>query len=168
MRGINKLIKKIGKSEGGFVFLVALMAMAIMVAIGFFSLTTISEDTMVSFRFTGERKAFSAAESCAYFSFANVPYNTLNPTGNITDSLWSNSIQVDPTNDSTTTCRYNVYWVSRQQVGGFDFKYTFDSNLYRTAINGTDSLYGSSVSIETGVSSTPTLVEDTRYEAGGG
>jgi hypothetical protein len=63
---LYKLIKRTGNSENGFVLIVALIAILILIAIGFFALTTISGDLMITYRLVGERKALLAAESGAY------------------------------------------------------------------------------------------------------
>ena len=51
------------KSEDGFVLIAAIMAVMIMLAVGFFILTTSTQDIRISSRLIGERKALTAAES---------------------------------------------------------------------------------------------------------
>ena len=71
MRLVLKLIKRTSNSEQGFVLIVAIMAIVILTAIGFFALTMISGDLMISSRLTGERKALSAAESGVHAIYAS-------------------------------------------------------------------------------------------------
>ncbi|KQC09066.1 MAG: hypothetical protein APR62_03315 [Smithella sp. SDB] len=166
MYSLHKTIKKTVKSEKGFVFLVALMAVIVLIAIGFFALTTISEEMMISFRLTGERKAFSAAESGAYASAANIAvYDTLStPAGSDTVLYTFPRTYIDPDNDPYASYTGKVYWVRSISTEGFSYEYNFSQDLFKTIITGKDSNYGSSVSIEVGVSDTPGLTEDTIYK----
>lgn len=50
-------------SEKGFVLIAALIAMMILIAVGFLALTVTSDDLKITSRMYGERKAFSAAEA---------------------------------------------------------------------------------------------------------
>ena len=50
------------KSEDGFVLVAALLAMLIMIALGFYALSTTTQDMKTSSHIVAERKAFSAAE----------------------------------------------------------------------------------------------------------
>ncbi len=49
--------------EGGFVLVLALIAIMILLGIGYFALTVSTSDLRIASRIVGERKAFSAAES---------------------------------------------------------------------------------------------------------
>ena len=62
MHSAHKIFDYRQKSEGGFVLIAALMAVMILMAVGFFSLTVTSQDILISSRLVGERKALSAAE----------------------------------------------------------------------------------------------------------
>jgi Tfp pilus assembly protein PilX len=154
MRSKNKLIKRTGNSEQGFVLIVAIMAMLILMAIGFFALTMVSGDLMISSRLTGERKALSAAESGVHAVYANasLDFNSL-----LTYS--ATCIQVDPTNDPSTC--YSVAQTTNTQiqspsVGGGGWPTGYTSFIYNTDITGTDSNYGSSVKISIGMAPAPT------------
>jgi len=160
---LRNIIRKTAKSEEGFAFLVALMAIAVLIAIGFFALTTISEELMISFRLTGERKAFSAAESGAYAAAANITvYDGLSTPAGLNTVLHTfTRTYIDPDNDPNASYTGKVYWLRSISAEGFSFDYNFSQDLFKTIITGKDSLYGSSVSIEVGISDTPGLTDDT-------
>lgn len=52
-----------GKPAGGFVLIPALMGILILLAVGYFALTSSTGDMRIARQLIGERKAFSAAES---------------------------------------------------------------------------------------------------------
>lgn len=163
---LRKTIRKTGKSEKGFAFLVALMAITVLIAIGFFALTTISDELMISFRLAGERKAFSAAESGAYAAAANITIydNLATPAGTNTVLHTFSRTYIDPDNDPNASYTGKVYWVRSIGTEGFSLDYNFSQDMFKTIVTGKDSLYGSSVNIEVGVSDTPGRTEDTIYK----
>ena len=65
MQLVDKKFDYRQKSEGGFVLIAALMAVMILMAVGFLALTVTSQDILISSRLVGERKALSAAEAGA-------------------------------------------------------------------------------------------------------
>ena len=160
MRLINKLIKRTSNSEQGFVLIVAIMAAVILMAIGFFALTMISGDLMISARITCERKAYSAAESGVHAMYAS----SLNFNQLLTYS--SDKIYVDPTNDSSSY--YNVVQTTNTNnqapgVGGGSCT-NCKSFIYDTVITGHDSC-GSQVSISIGMAP-PSTQSDTQIISG--
>ena len=161
MRSKNKLIKRTSNSERGFVLIVALMAILILTAIGFFALTMVSGDLMISSRLTGERKALSAAESGVLAVYANA---ALNFNSLLTYS--ANCIQVDPTNDPSTcyTVALTTNTLTQASVNGGGCT-NCSSFIYNTNITGTDSTYGSSVTISIGLAPTSTQ-NDTQIISG--
>jgi len=92
MRSALRIFNRRQESENGFVLIVAIMAVMIIVAVGFFILTTTTQDIRISSRLVGERKAFSAAES-------GMQYLCLNFTGSAMSAISNQT--VDTTNDST-------------------------------------------------------------------
>jgi hypothetical protein len=152
MRSKNKLIKRTGNSEQGFVLIVALMAILILTAIGFFALTMVSGDLMISYRLTGERKALSAAESGALAVFADASHDC-----NALLGYTANNVQVDPTNDPSTS--YTVVGTTntfvQTHMGGGQCGGCV-AFIYNTVITGNDSNYNSSVTISVGMAPTPT------------
>jgi len=154
MRLINKLIKRTSNSEQGFVLIVAIMAIVILTAIGFFALTMISGDLMISSRLTGDRKAFSAAESGVHSLLASP--NSISYLLNNTPSTLC--IQVDPTNDPSTCYTVSATtnnWV-QAPVGNGGQCTNCKSFIYNTDITGKDSNYSSAVKISIGMAPTPT------------
>lgn len=160
MRLINKLIKRTSNSEQGFVLIVAIMAIVILTAIGFFALTMISGDLMISSRLTGDRKAFSAAESGVHAIYAS----SLNFTALLSYSI--SCTQVDPTNDPSTcysvSNTINTYNQAPVSGGGCT---NCSSFIYNTDITGQDTTYGSSVKISIGMSP-PSTQNDTNIIPG--
>ena len=149
MRSKNKLIKRTSNSERGFVLIVALMAILILTAIGFFALTMISGDLMISYRLTGDRKAYSAAESGVHSLLASP--NTIHDLLN--NSPPTACIQVDPTNDPSTCYTVSATtnnWV-QAPVGNGGQCFGCKSFVYNTDITGKDSNYSSSVKISIGM-----------------
>jgi Tfp pilus assembly protein PilX len=159
MRLINKLIKRTSNSEQGFVLIVAIMAIVILTAIGFFALTMISGDLMISSRLTGDRKAFSAAESGVHAIYAS----SLSPTDLVnaySSSTPSSCFQVDSTNDPSTcyTVQNAKNTYVQASVGGGGQATNYKAFIYNTDITGKDSNYGSSATISIGISPPPTMV----------
>ena len=149
MRSKNKLIKRTSNSERGFVLIVALMAILILTAIGFFALTMISGDLMISYRLTGDRKAYSAAESGVHSLLASP--NSISYLLNNTPSTLC--IQVDPTNDPSTCYTVSATtnnWV-QAPVGNGGQCTNCKSFIYNTDITGKDSNYSSAVKISIGM-----------------
>jgi Tfp pilus assembly protein PilX len=156
-----KLIKKKSNSEQGFVLIFAIMAILILTAIGFFALTMISGDLMISSRLTGERKALSAAEAGVHTVYSSYSIPQLL-------AYSSNScLQIDPTNDPSTcytiATATNTY--KQAAVGGGGQCTGCSSFIYDTDITGRDSNYGSSVTISIGLSP-PATSSDTNIIAG--
>jgi hypothetical protein len=135
------------KSEEGFVLIAAIMAVMIMLAVSFFILTTSTQDIRISSRLVGERKALSAAEAGAQTVYAAA---TLDFTTLLTYSV--SNIQVDSTNDPSIT--YSVLPTANTKkqtpLGGGQCS-GCSSFIYDTKIIGTDSQYGSSVTISIGM-----------------
>ena len=141
--------------------IVAIMAAVILMAIGFFALTMISGDLMISARITCERKAYSAAESGVHAIYAS----SLNFTQLLSYSN-ATCIQVDPTNDPSSCYTVAVTTNTNNQapgVGGGSCT-NCKSFIYDTAITGHDSC-GSQVSISIGMAP-PSTQSDTQIISG--
>ena len=141
--------------------IVAIMAVVVLMAIGFFALTMISGDLMISARITGERKAFSAAESGVHAMYAS--------SNNFTQLLayfTTNCQQVDNANDPSTC--YTVAATTNTNIqadvsgGGCT---NCSSFIYNTAITGYDTVYGSQVTISIGMAP-PSTQSDTNIIPG--
>jgi hypothetical protein len=149
MYSLNKIFKKAAKSEEGFVFLLALMGIFVLVAIGFLALSTISEELMISSRLVGERKAYSAAETGVYAVCANDTFANITKTA------------VDPVNDPT------VYYsaIDRGANGtvvlpGYPPGYKSTATVFE--VTGVDEKYSSRITLQIGVADKPTPA-DTNY-----
>lgn len=159
MHLVLKLIKRTSSSDQGFVLIFAIMAILILTAIGFFALTMISGDLMISSRLTGERKALSAAEAGVHAIYAS----SLSPAvlvSTYSSTTPSSCFQVDSTNDPSTCYTvqnaYNTY-VQSQTVGGGGQATNYKAFIYNTDITGKDSNYGSSATISIGISPAPAM-----------
>ena len=154
------------KSEKGFVLIAAIMAVIIMLALGFFILTTATQDILISARLVGERKALSAAEAGAMAVWAS-PSDL--PT--LVTASSNTSIQVDPVNDPNTSYTVNTALNNALPpviLPGYPGGYS--SPVFTTIIVGKDSHYNSSASIEIGFAppSTPGGTNYGNAGAGGG
>lgn len=129
-------------------FIVALMATIVLIAIGFFALTMISEDLMISSRMVAERKAFSAAEAGAHAIFASIDLD--NPYAvNI-----SKPVQIDPINDPTLAYLAQVINTERQVVFPGENLNTA-SLIYEALITGRDKAFKSEAKISIGIAPPP-------------
>jgi len=133
-------------SERGFVLIVALMAIAILTAVGFFALTIISGDLMVVSRLACERRALSAAESGAHAIFSSIDLENI-AASNVDD------VQIDPQDPGVT-------YSARTQAANRQFIVSGNSAssmapVFNTIVTGKNGDDGSSVSIIMGLTSQP-------------
>jgi len=154
---VLEVFKKKRRSEEGFVFIVALIAVIVLVAIGFFALTMISEDVMISSRMVGERKAFSAAEAGAHAVFASMDMNS--PYASIS----ANPVQIDPVKDPSVSYSVEVNPGGLAMIQG----YGSPASVYEAIITGQDSIYGSEVRLAIGLAPPPSNeMQPTKNEGG--
>ncbi|MFA5321056.1 MAG: pilus assembly PilX N-terminal domain-containing protein [Smithella sp.] len=144
---VHKLIKAKGSSEKGFVLVVAIIAILIMTAIGFFALTTISGDIMITSRLASERRAFSAAESGVHAVFTSLDLSNIG-AANVTDVL------VDPSDPNLTYSAGTSSTNQRVTVYGFETSST--AQVFETTVTGRNAGDGSEVRIAVGVTPPPT------------
>jgi hypothetical protein len=140
-----KIFAKRLKSENGFVLIAAIMAVMIMLAVGFFILTTSTQDIRISARLVGERRAMSAAECGAqaiYASSMDLP--ALAAAGSMTG-------QCDAVNDPSLTYSARTTATTYSTSGGYDLATAASSPVYETIITGTDATYDSSAGIVIGM-----------------
>jgi len=146
----NPKVSRRLKSQEGFVMIVAIMAVMILIAVGFFALTVSTQDMRISSRLLGERKAFSAAEAGI-----NEVCRTLNPANRV-PIYWT---KVDATNDpnaewSATAPTRNTNYPSIA-VPGSDLTDAFAGAVFDTAVTGRETSYNSRVNINVGIAYTP-------------
>ena len=152
MHSVHKILSYRQKSEGGFVLIAALMAVMILMAVGFFILTTTSQDLRMSSRLVGERKAFSAAEAGVHETlrlFTPTAPTALSALG------WR---QVDITNDPSTRWRVPApaqrnTIIPESLTSGYSAEQCGAN--YDLVVEGQDTNYGSSASIRIGASYQP-------------
>ena len=143
------------KSERGFVFIAALMAVLVLFAVGFFILTTTTQDIRISSRLVGERKALSAAESgLQQFCTNFVPYMTAQPFQ-----------IVDTVNDPSSRFQIGAPSWNKEMpsVPAFGFSETFEYSVFQNIITGQDTVYHSEVQLSVGVKYGPVPL-GTTYE----
>ena len=151
------------KSENGFVLIAAIMAVMIMLAVGFFILTTSTQDIRISSRLVGERKAISAAEACLEALYASPLSLDVLVTTNYS------GIQIDPANDPSVSYSASTRILSGSAVAiGYDLATGFSSAVYETVVTGTDSSHGSSASIAIGIVPPATQISTVYGNAGAG
>jgi len=155
MQSVGKIFDYRQKSENGFAIIAALMAVMILMAVGFFSLTVTGQDVLISSRLVGERKAFSAAEAgmhkvCwllnPFLPLANFGLPVVGIPQSI-DSVRDPSITYEITSPPAFLYTINLY--------GFDMSKAYTGNVYGTRITGKDASYNSSVSIDIGTVYSP-------------
>ena len=155
-----KFSKRTAKSEQGFVLLLALIAIVILIAIGFFSLTMISGDLMITSRLVCERKAYSAAESGAHQVFWALDSADIMKKLIINGQTvnWETPIIVDPADASITySVTQPVSTGKTVQPPGYNLGTpAYLSRLYENTVTGTTS-DGCSVTIGLGVADLPSI-----------
>lgn len=148
MCSVHKLIKKNAASEKGFVLLVAIIAVVIMIAIGFFALTIISGDIMITSRLACERRAFSAAEAGVHVVLTSLDLGNI-AAANVTD------VQVNPDDPDLTYSSGTVG--TNQRVTDFGFETSATAQVFETTVTGKNARDGSKVSIAVGITPPPTV-----------
>jgi Tfp pilus assembly protein PilX len=100
MFSVLKIFAGKSKREGGFVLVAALMAVMIIMALGFVALTTSSQDLRVSANLVAEGRALAAAEACSHEAL-----RLHNPDATVTSTLPTGWMQIDPVVNLNTFCR---------------------------------------------------------------
>ena len=153
---LTRFFRNKRNSERGFILIVALMAIMILTAIGFFALTTTSQDIRISSRIVGERKAFSAAQAGLHaFCLMNFTSGASYP-----------DLVVDAANDPNA--RYDIGTVAidpalpKMPAPGEDESKKMVHQIYQTEITGRIIGAGSRVSTDVGVKYGP-VPDGTEY-----
>ena len=139
----------------------ALLAMMIMLALGFYALSTTTQDMKTSTHIVAERKAFSAAE-CGLHALC-LTFDAGNPGASVVTNG-----ACDAANDPN--CRYDIAAPQRDaavpsiNVIGADLTggKKWSSQVWKTTITGKDTGYNSSVSVAVGVTFGP-VPDDPSY-----
>ncbi len=134
-------------SEEGFVLIAAIIAMMILMAVGFFALTVTSDDLKITSRLYGERKALSAAEAGVH-DLCLVFETSMNALTNV---------QIDAANDPKIT--YSVTKpVSDPNIpsisatgSSIEGGKSWSFNVFNSVVTGRDSGFGSVVRLDVGL-----------------
>ena len=135
------------KSEAGFVLIVALTAIMILMAVGFFALTITSSDLMISSRLLGDRKAFSAAEAGVHdvcISFDPTMSARVNWSVDAADDPNAKYSSTKPLPDPILP---SISATGSSIEGGKSWSY----DVYDSVITGEDTSYGSKVIVSVGL-----------------
>lgn len=134
------------KSQDGFVLIAALMAVMILLAVGFFALTVTTQDIRVSSRLVGERKAMSAAEAGV-----NEICRSIDPANTAAISNQKIDNTNDPTAEFDATAPVHNATYPTLQIPGFDLTKAYAGAVFNTTVTGRDTSYGSEAGIDVGV-----------------
>ncbi len=150
MLSVHKIFDYRQKSEGGFVFLAAIMGVMILMAVGFFALTITGQDITISSRLVGERKALSAAEACVHYVCAQ-----LDP-GNLTSYSGIYYDTANPTVSFSTTIPSLNKAISNLAIPGYDLAKGWTSGAgFNTVCTGGDASYNSRADVAIGTTGRP-------------
>lgn len=143
----KKNVKK--NPESGFVLIIALMAILILMAVGYFALTVTTSDLRIAARILGERKAFSAAESGVHFLCRDFDPATFSGISNQqvdSDDPASTFSIVMPNTPTNPNIPGSLPVTGFSMSGGQEWF----QNTYETIVTGNNSDYGSSAEIGLG------------------
>ncbi|HDQ03952.1 MAG TPA: hypothetical protein ENN23_05190 [Deltaproteobacteria bacterium] len=150
-------IKRRLKSQDGFVLVVAVIAVMIMIAVGFLALTVSTQDIRISSRMVGETKAFSAAEAGV-----TEASRRLNPI-DLQPIPWT---VYDPDNnpgvgfEAGTPDRYLDF--PSIDFPGYSLRHDWAGAVFSTTVTGEDRNYKSRARISVGIAYSPSP-SDTQY-----
>ncbi|MHB8137501.1 MAG: hypothetical protein ACYDGO_03825 [Smithellaceae bacterium] len=135
------------KSEDGFVLIAALMGIMILLALGYFALTTVTDDLKIAARLVGERRAFSAAEAGVHA--ACLTFNPFDLSDKAAATIDANDPNLKYT--VTDTKRNNI--IPTAPSHGYDVSGgTEKVNVsYETVVTGNDESYKTTVQIGLGL-----------------
>jgi Tfp pilus assembly protein PilX len=148
-------------SEKGFAIVAALLAMMVLTAVGLLAFTLSTQDTRISSRLIGEKKAFSATEAGIHRFALN--FDPTAPAGSIV-----NNGQVDAANDPTSM--YSIGLPTRPATGPGVLPLTgyaigggqqWGQERFNDAITGTNTRYNSMVQVNLGAGYGPIEISTT-------
>ena len=153
----HKVISRRLASQSGFALIVAIIAMMILIALGFFALTVSTQDIRISTRLVCERKAFSAAEAGV-----SEACRALDPHA---------PALIDWTEYDATNNPGVEFWVDKPDrdddypqinIPGFSLKHAWAGSVFATEVTGRDTNCNSQTKINVGVAFSPNP-SDTQY-----
>jgi hypothetical protein len=146
----NKSIRCLG-DQGGFTLVTAILAIMILMALGFLALSVTTGDFRVTNRVVGEKKALAAVETGIHRLMQN--FDPANTTG-----VQVAGVQVDAAADPGT--RYTISNVGPPDSGpeslplkGYSMGggQQWGQRCYAGRVTGTNTNYGSSVTVDVGM-----------------
>ena len=138
-------------NRNGFALVTAILAIMILMALGLLALSVSTDDVKISSRIVGEKKALSAAETGIHRRIQNFD------PANMAGAQVSNT-QVDSATDPAS--RYTISNIGRPGSGPDTLPLTgysigggqqWGQRRYVARVGGTNTDYGSSVQIDTGM-----------------
>jgi hypothetical protein len=148
-------------SEKGFAIVAALLAMMVLTAVGLLAFTLSTQDTRISSRLIGEKKAFSATE-------AGIHRFTLNFDPTALAGSVVNNVQIDPANDPTSM--YSIGLPTRPVAGPGVLPLTgyaigggqqWGQERFNETITGTNTRYNSTLQVNLGAGFGPIEISTT-------
>lgn len=149
MYSVLKFFTRKGKSEEGFVLVIALIAMTILIAVGFYASTVTVKDVIIASRLLGERRAFSAAETGVHQLCLNL--NPLSPVAKNNQVVDSD----DPSLVYSYTLPVRNEGMPQISLPGYDLSKAYTGAVFDTTVTGQDRNSSSSVSISVGTAYAP-------------
>jgi len=140
------------KNQTGFALVTAILAVMILMALGYLALSVTTGDLRISSRVVGEKKALSATETGMHRMMQD-----FDPATMLTDKV-GNVYQVDAATDPAT--RYVINSVGRPSSGPDAVPLTgysigggqqWGQRRYSSRITGSNTDYGSSVPVDVGM-----------------
>lgn len=148
---IRKRELRCAANSRGFALITAILAIMILMALGFLALSTSTEDLKISGRVVGEKKALSAAETGIHRLMQN--FDPANMVG-----AQATNAQVDAAADPTS--RYTISAIGRPASGpemlalrGYSIGggQQWGQRRYVGSVTGNNTSYSSSVTIDVGM-----------------
>jgi Tfp pilus assembly protein PilX len=139
------------QGQKGFALITAILAIMILMALGFLALSTSTEDIKISSRVVGEKKALSAAETGIHRLMQNFDPAAMSGSQ-------ATNVQVDSAADPSS--RYSISNVGRPASGpemlalrGYSIGggQQWGQRRYVGSVTGNNTAYGSSVTIDVGM-----------------
>jgi Tfp pilus assembly protein PilX len=146
----TRALRRLG-GRRGFALVTAILAVLILMALGYLALSVSTDDIKISTRVVGEKKALSAAETGIHRLMQN-----FDPTNMAASQV--NNVQVDAAADPTS--RYTIGSVGRPASGPDALPLTgysigggqqWGQRRYVASVTGTNTNYNSSVQIDVGM-----------------
>jgi hypothetical protein len=143
--GSTRIFRRSG-GQRGFALVTAILAVLILMALGYLALSISTDDIKISTRVVGEKKALSAAETGIHRLMQNFDPDPVNMA-----ALQVNNVQVDAAADPAS--RYTISdlrsaALNPRDLTGFS---DWEQKPYRGRVTGMNTKYDSNVQIDVGI-----------------